>query len=151
MVVMELVGVAVVLGHQGIGVRGGGGVLMLLVVPGSLAPRERRSLCGVRVVVPGRAAWLECRGTAVVVGVRVSVAVGVLRGLGSGVVRRGWAWVPVGPPHASGGRTGGPCGPSWSSWLGGCWGQVIQHVSFGDGAPVCQRCASLRDAWRPLV
>ena len=48
---MELVGVAVVLGHQGAGVGGGGGVLVLLVVPRSLALRERwlpwQPLCGV--------------------------------------------------------------------------------------------------------
>ena len=46
-VVMELVGVAVVLGHQGVGAGGGGGVLMLLVVLLSLALREWWSLCGV--------------------------------------------------------------------------------------------------------
>ena len=32
-VVMQLVGVAVVFGHQGVGVLGGGGVVMVLVVP----------------------------------------------------------------------------------------------------------------------
>ena len=44
-VVMELVEAAVVFGHQGVGVRGGGGVLMVLVVPGSLALHEWWSLC----------------------------------------------------------------------------------------------------------
>ena len=44
---MKLVWVAVVLGHEGVGVRGGGGVLMVLVLPRSLALREWRSLCGV--------------------------------------------------------------------------------------------------------
>ena len=39
-VVMQLVGVAVVLGHRGVGVRGGGGVVMVLVAPSSLALRE---------------------------------------------------------------------------------------------------------------
>ena len=42
--VMELVGVAVVLGHLGVGVGGGGGVLMVLVVPRCDALREWRSL-----------------------------------------------------------------------------------------------------------
>ena len=46
-VMMELVGVAMVLGHREAGVRGGGGVLVLLVVPRSVALRERRPLCGV--------------------------------------------------------------------------------------------------------
>ena len=46
-VVMVLVGVAVVFEHQGVAVGGGGGVLMVLVVPRSLALREWRSLCGV--------------------------------------------------------------------------------------------------------
>ena len=48
---MELVGVAVVSEHQGAGVGGGRGVLMPLVVPRSLALRERRPLCGVRLAV----------------------------------------------------------------------------------------------------
>ena len=39
-VVMQLVGVAAVLGHRGVGVGGGGGVVMVLVVPCPLAPRE---------------------------------------------------------------------------------------------------------------
>ena len=46
-VVIQLVGVAVVFGHRGVGVGGGGGVLMVLVVPRSLALRQWRSLCGV--------------------------------------------------------------------------------------------------------
>ena len=46
-VVMELVGVAAVLGHQGVGVGGGRGVLMLLLVPRSLALRQWPALCGV--------------------------------------------------------------------------------------------------------
>ena len=45
--VMELVGVAVVFTHQGEGFWGGGGMLMVLVVPRSLALREWRSVCGV--------------------------------------------------------------------------------------------------------
>ena len=45
-VVMELVGHAVVLGHRKVGVGGGGGVLLVLVVPRSLALREWWSLCG---------------------------------------------------------------------------------------------------------
>ena len=48
-VVMKLVGVAVVLGHRGVGVGGGGGVLMVLVAPRSLALREWWSLCGVHL------------------------------------------------------------------------------------------------------
>ena len=39
-VVMQLVGVAVVLGHQGVEVRRNGGVLVVLVVPCLLALRE---------------------------------------------------------------------------------------------------------------
>ena len=47
-VVMELVGVAIVLGHQRVGVEGGdGGVVMVLVAPRSLALREPWSLYGV--------------------------------------------------------------------------------------------------------
>ena len=46
-VVMAAMGVAVVLGHQGVGVRGGGGVQMVLLVPRSLALLECWSLCGV--------------------------------------------------------------------------------------------------------
>ena len=45
-VVIEPVVVAVVLAHQGVGVGRGRGVLMVLVVPGSLALRQWRSLCG---------------------------------------------------------------------------------------------------------
>ena len=45
--VMELVRVAIVLGHREAVVGGGGGVLALLVVPRSLALRNRRPLCGV--------------------------------------------------------------------------------------------------------
>ena len=42
----DLVDSAVVLGRRDAGVRSGGGVLVLLVVPWSLALQERRSLCG---------------------------------------------------------------------------------------------------------
>ena len=45
--VMERVGVAVVLGRQGVGVGGGGGVLMQMVVPRSLALPGWRPRCGV--------------------------------------------------------------------------------------------------------
>ena len=54
------------------------------------------------MVVLGRAAGLGCRGTVVVVGAGEGIAVGVPRGFGSGVVRRGWAWVPVGVPRPVG-------------------------------------------------
>ena len=50
-VVMELVGVAVVLGHQGVG-GGGGGVAMVLVAPSSLALCEWLSLYGVDMCGP---------------------------------------------------------------------------------------------------
>ena len=40
MVVMHLVGVAAVLLHRGVGVRGGGGVVLVLVVPCPLVLRE---------------------------------------------------------------------------------------------------------------
>ena len=46
-VVMQLVGIAVVLGHQGVGVRGREGVLMVLLATPSLALREWWFLCGV--------------------------------------------------------------------------------------------------------
>ena len=46
---MQLVGITVVLGHREAGVGGGGGVLVVLVVPRSLALRERRPLCGVEL------------------------------------------------------------------------------------------------------
>ena len=46
---MQLVGVAVVLGHQGVGVRGNGGVVVVLVVPCPLALRVRWSWHGVDV------------------------------------------------------------------------------------------------------
>ena len=45
-VVMEVVVVAVVLGHRGVGVGRGGGVVMVLVAPYSLALHEWRSLYG---------------------------------------------------------------------------------------------------------
>ena len=48
-VVMQLVGVAAVLGHRGVGVGGCGGVSMVLMVPCSLALREWWSWYGVHV------------------------------------------------------------------------------------------------------
>ena len=48
-VMMELVGVALVFGHRGGGIWGGSRVLVLLLVPPSLALRERRPLCGVEL------------------------------------------------------------------------------------------------------
>ena len=82
--VMELVGVAAVLGHQVAEVGNGGGVLMPLVVPHPLALRERRplcnmelcgqrSLCGLRlaVLVQGRSAavqrWWAASGSVLMV------------------------------------------------------------------------------------
>ena len=50
----------------------------------------------VRVVVLGSAAGQGCYGTVTAVGAGGAGAVGVPSGFGSGVVRRGWAWVPVG-------------------------------------------------------
>ena len=130
-VVMQLVGVAVVLGHHGVGVRG---VRRLLVVPRTLALREWWSLCGphfLHAVVPGRAAGLGCRGTAVVVGAGEGVAAGLPWDSGSGVVRCGWAWVPVGVLSPVGGRAGGPLGLSWPSWPGRCQGWVNPPVAMG--------------------
>ena len=59
-VVMQLVGVAVVLGHQGVGVGGVGGTVMVLVAPRYLALREWWSLCG--VVLCGRWSLAELPG-----------------------------------------------------------------------------------------
>ena len=58
-VVMQLVEVAVVVGHQGVGVEGGGGVVMLMPAPRSLALCETRSLCGVDLC--GSGPWPVCR------------------------------------------------------------------------------------------
>ena len=96
-VAMQLVRVAVVLGHQGVGVwggrgRGGGaGVAM--------SPRSARMVvlawCGrVWAVVAGWAARLGCCGTVVMVGAGGYSAVGVPRGSGRGVVRCGWTGAP---------------------------------------------------------
>ena len=85
----------------------------------------------VRAVVLGRAAGLGCCGTVAVVGAGEGGAVGVPRGSGSGVVRRGSAWVPAGVPRLVGGRAGGPPDLSWSSWPGGCRGRVIPPVPAG--------------------
>ena len=49
LVVMQLVGVAVVFGHRGVGVAGGGSVVVVLVVPCPLAVREWWSWHGVDV------------------------------------------------------------------------------------------------------
>ena len=46
---LQLVGVAVVLGHRGVGVGGDGGVVVVLVVPLALALREWWSWHGVDV------------------------------------------------------------------------------------------------------
>ena len=48
-VVMQLVGAAVLLGHRGLGVRRDGGLVVVLVVPCPLALREWWSLHGVDV------------------------------------------------------------------------------------------------------
>ena len=61
-VVMQLVGVAVVLGHRGVGVWGGGGVLVVLVVPCPLALLEWWSWHRVDVCGRWSLAWLPgCR------------------------------------------------------------------------------------------
>ena len=74
-VVMQLVGVAVILGHPGVGVGGGGGAVLVLVVPCPLALREWCSWYGVDVC--GR--W----------------SLAGLLGLGSVVRWRWWALVGV--------------------------------------------------------
>ena len=64
-VVMKLVGVAVVLGHPGVGVGGDGGVVMVLVVQCSLALCEWWSLYGVDVCGQWSLAGLPGYGAAV--------------------------------------------------------------------------------------
>ena len=58
-------------------------------------------------------------------------AVGVLRGSGRGVARRGWTWALVGAPRPASRRAGGPLDLSWSSWPGGCRGRVNPPVPVG--------------------
>ena len=96
---MELVGVTVVMGHRGAVDGGGGGVLMLLMVPRSLALRQqgplcRADLCGQRSLCSVRQAVLvQGRGAAVC---RWRWALGrVLLAVCSGALGMGWcdaAW-----------------------------------------------------------
>ena len=66
-----------------------------------------------------------------VVGADDGGAVGVPWRTGSGLVRRGWAWVPARVPCLDGGRARGPRELSWSSLPGGCRGRVIPPVPAG--------------------
>ena len=106
----------------------------------------------VQAAVPGRAAILGCRGTAVVAGVGEGAAAGVPRGLGSGVVRRGWAqvsgWGAV-PSWRARWRVPWPVLAFLTWWVSG--GGIPPCPRGGDGAWVCQRCASLRHVSRPLM
>ena len=111
-------------GGRGLEGRGCGGGVGGAVSPGSA--------CMVILVWRGRvwavvacwAAGLGCFGTVVAVGVGGGGAVGVLRGSGRGVARRGLTRAVVGAPRPAGGRAGGPPDLSWSSWRGGCRGRV---------------------------
>ena len=132
--------------------RGRGGGVGGAVSPGSasmvvLAWRGR-----VWAVVAGCAAGLGCGGTMVLMGAGGDGAVGVLRGSGRGVARRGWTWALIGVPHPAGGRAGGSPDLAWCSWPGGCWGRVNPPVPVGGARErACQRCASLKRASRPLM
>ena len=90
----------------------------------------------------------------VVVGVGEGVAGGVPRGLGSWLLQRGWARVPVELLRPVGGRTGGPLGSSWPSWPGGCCGQVIAPVPVvtrgldGPGMHLSEACLEAPDVGR---
>ena len=130
-VVRQLVGMAVVLGHRGVAVGGRGGVVMVLVAPCSLALRDRWSSYGVGSCRQWSLAGLGCCGTVSVVGAGEGGAVGFLRWTGRGVVRRGWAWVPPGVLRLVGGHAGGPPDLSWSSWPGACRGRLIPPVPAG--------------------
>ena len=131
---MQLVGVAVVLGHQGVGVggeRGRGGGVGAAMSPGS-ARMVVLAWCGrVSAVVAGWAAGLGCCGTVVVLGACWGGAVGVLRGSGPGVVCCGSTRAPVGVSRPAGGRGGGPPDLFWSSWPGWCRGRVNPTVPVG--------------------
>ena len=121
-VVMEPVGVPVALGHQGVGFRGGGCVLVPLVLPRSLALLRWRPLCGVdlfgqRSLIgpPSRDAmvqrWFQAFGR-------------VLRMVWTGVFEVGWC-DPAGPGSRLGCRTllaGAPAGPSARHGLHGLVG-----------------------------
>ena len=99
--VMKRVEVALVSGHRGAGAGVCGSVLMLLVVPRSLAVHERRPMCGLdfcgQRCLCGvcRAVLVQGRGAAVR-GVGKRVPGGVLRGLGNGVMLCSLAKLAVG-------------------------------------------------------
>ena len=115
-------------GWEGRG-RGGG-------VGGSMSPGFARMVvlawCGrVRAVVANWAAGFGCCGTVMVVGAGGGDAVGVPRGSGRGLVRCGWTRALIRVSRPAGRRAGGPPDLSWSSWPGGCRGQVNPPVPVG--------------------
>ena len=88
--------------------------------------------CGhVRAVVADWAVGFGCCGTVVVVGAGGHGALGVHRVSARGVVRCGWTRAQVGASRPAGGHAGGPPDLSWSSWTGGCRGQVNPPVPVG--------------------
>ena len=131
-VVMELVGVALVLGHWEAGVGGGGGVLVLLVDPCSLALREWWSLCGVNwmVLVEGRGAAVRWRWRALG---RVLLAV---RAGALDVGRCGVAWPRSWLGHRAllAGALAGPLARLGLLGLVGVGGRWPPVSSLGDGA-----------------
>ena len=118
-------------GGRGLEGRGCGGGVGGAVSPGSACMVTLVWRGRVWAVVAGWAAGLGCCGTVVAVGVGGGGAVGVLQGSGHGVARRGWTRALVGAPRPAGGRAGGPPDLSWSSWPGGCRGQVNLPVPVG--------------------
>ena len=121
-VVSEPLGVAVASGHQGVGFRGGGGVLVPLVLPRSLAllrwrPLRGVDLCRQRSLIgpPSRDAmvqrWFRALGR-------------VLQVVWIGAFEVGWC-DPAGPGSRLGCRTllaGAPAGPSARHGLHGLVG-----------------------------
>ena len=129
-------------GGEGRGCGGGVGGAMSLGSVGMVV----LAWCGrVRTVVAGWAAGLGCCGTLVVVA-GAGGAVGVPRGSGRGVVRCGWTRALVKVSRPAGGRAGVTPDLSWSSWPGGCWGQVNPPVPVGATGSGRASSAPLRGA-----
>ena len=122
--IMVLRGPAVVLGHREARAWSGRHMLVLLLLPHSLALRERQLHAARACEGGGPSAmctgWSRCSAGVLRHGgcSRHWMAVaGVLPwGPGRMVVRCGFARVSVGRPRPVGGRVGGPLGPFWASW-----------------------------------